>query len=127
MYRRVAVGALRISSEAGVETRHRHMAAVAEIGDALKGQHVAVGRAVGLVTGHTAFDALGSVLEDEGAALVSVACGALLLLEAAEPPAPLGRMRIMAGGAIEGAFLQAVAFIEFETREDIGMALATGR
>ena len=53
--------------------------------DALHGQHVAVGGAVGVVADRAALDPGGAVLVEERAALVGVALQAGLLLESAEP------------------------------------------
>jgi hypothetical protein len=56
-----------------VETGHRHVTAVAEIGHRLEGEHVAVGRPVGRVAGDTTLHPERTVLVNVGAVLVDVA------------------------------------------------------
>ena len=127
----MAVRALRVQTEARrthgreaeMKLRHAGVAGVAGFRDPLMRQQVAVRRAMRAVAGRAAFDARGRVLEHERPALIGMTIRALLLFEAAQPEAALGRMRIVTGDALERSLLETMPFVETELRENLGMAI----
>ena len=131
--RRVTIGALSVEVETRwrgwieteVELGHPGVAAVAELRYPLMRKHVAVGAAVGGVTGRTPLDARRRMLEDERAAFVCVTLHALLLLEPTEKDARLRRVGVVAGRAIERPLMQAVALVKRELRKDISVTIRT--
>ena len=109
--------------ETEVELGHSGMAAVAELSDPLMRQHVAVGTAMGGVTGRAPLDARSGVLEDEWTTFVRVTLHALFLLEPTEKGPLLGCVGIVAGRAIERALMQAMALVERKLRKDVSVTI----
>jgi len=101
------------------------MTTEAEVSPILEFQHMPVGRPVDFVTDRTSLNPGGFVLVDKRPAFVSMAFEALLLLESAQPFSGCGFMRVVAGRAEQDAFLEAVAFVEFELGKNILMAEGT--
>ena len=92
----MAVSALGVEGVLGVKARYRDVAAVAEFGYRLEGEHVSIGGAVWRVTAGTTFDPQRTVLEDIWSILVDVASGADLLLETTEGRSALPTVGIVA-------------------------------
>ena len=118
----VAVGAAGVLAEAGVKSGLDGVAAVAQVGDILESQHVAVGRAVGIVAGLAAFKRTGAVLKDERSLFVGVAFVAGLVLEAAQALAAGGLVWIVAAGAGHDTLFQPVMLVELELGGHVGVA-----
>ena len=97
-----------------MKSRHCHMAAVAELGDILKGEQVSVGGSMRGVTGHAPVDTLRVMLEKKRTALVAMALGAGFLLEASERKSRLAPMGIVAVGADHRTLLHSVPLVLLE-------------
>jgi len=102
------------------------MAAVAELGDSLKGEHVAVRRAVWSVAGHTALDPHGSVFENEWPSLVGVAARACLVFETTENHSILTFVGIVARGAVDDPLLETMTVVVIELGKDLRVTTRAG-
>jgi hypothetical protein len=72
----VTVRTLIVRTKRRMKSWHYAVAAVAEVGNVLKGEHLSVWRPVGGVTRDAAFDSAGAVLEDKRTILGGMTVGA---------------------------------------------------
>jgi len=123
----MAAGTDIIRAKTRVESRYRSVTAVTKLALALEGKHVPVGRAMGVMAGGTALYESGTVLEHVGTAFTGVTLCALSLLESTQGKACLRLMGIVAGDAVQDAFLKPVLLIELELGENVAMTLPARR
>ena len=123
---RVTVGADALGREASVEAGYEGVAAVAELGDTLETELVAVRRAMRRVTGDTSLRPDRAVLKDEGPAFVTVALNAGVLFEASQPGSCGRLVGVVARGALHGAFFDGMVVAEEELAENAGVTLDAG-
>ena len=117
--RHVTVGALRFRGEARVESGNRRVAAVTKVGDALRLEHVPVGRAVGRVARRR--NPRSAVRRARIRTARPCRCGTPRTACCLNPPRLHTRRRLVravAIGAAHHAFLKAVALVELELCED---------
>ncbi len=119
---RVAVGAIRGRVEPGMERWRILMARETELGRCLVAQHVSVDRAMGVVTGDTAFDPDRAVLVDVGTLLVGVALEAGLLVESSQSAPRRGFVVLVAIDTLDHALGDPVSFVQENLRLDVTVA-----
>jgi len=119
----MAVGTDMIQAKTRVKSRYRSVTAVTKLALALEGKHVPVGRAMGVMAGRTALYESGTVLEHVGTAFTGVTLCALSLLEPTQGQACLRLMGVVAGDAVQDAFLKPVLLIELKLGENVAMTL----
>jgi hypothetical protein len=110
-----------LGSEKLVKGGCRGMAAEAQVGRALMGEHVPVVGAVDLVAGGAAFDAGGLVFVEERPALVGMAADARLVFEPGQPHPSRGFMLIVTRRAFHQPFLEPVALVQGKLSPDVLM------